>query len=102
MEFLYTLKVISRLQQNDAWTAQDELIVSDHFEKLKQLKEIGKLILAGRTLREDPSDFGIVILRTETEDEAQKLMEGDPAVAQGIMNADLYPYRVALIKENMK
>ncbi len=99
MEFLYTLKVISRLQQNDAWTAQDELIVSDHFEKLKQLKEIGKLILAGRTLREDPSDFGIVILRTETEDEAQKLMEGDPAVAQGIMNADLYPYRVALIKE---
>ena len=98
MEFLYTLKLIPRLQQNDAWTVQDEIIVSEHFEKLKQLKEIGKLILAGRTLREDPSDFGMVIFRTETEDEAPQLMEGDPSVAQGFMNAELYPYHIALMK----
>ncbi|MDP8227716.1 MAG: YciI family protein [Candidatus Celaenobacter polaris] len=97
MEFLYTLKLIPRLQENDVWTAQDELIVSDYFNKLKQLKEKGKLILAGRTLRDDPSDFGIVILHTETEDEAQKLME-DPAVAHSMMIAELYPYRVALLK----
>jgi len=31
MEFLYTLKLIPRLQENDVWTDQDELIVSDHF-----------------------------------------------------------------------
>lgn len=68
------------------------------FNKLKQLKEKGKLILAGRTIRDDPSDFGIVILITETEDEAQKLMEEDPAVSQGIMIAELFPYRVALLK----
>jgi len=68
------------------------------FNKLKQLKEKGKLILAGRTIRDDLSDFGIVILITETEDEAQKLMEGDPAVSQGIMIAELFPYRVALLK----
>lgn len=98
MEFLYTLKLIPHLQENDVWTDQDELIVNDHFNKLKQLNEKGKLILAGRTLRDDPSDFGIVILITETEDEAQKLMEGDPAVAQGIMIAELFPYRVASLK----
>jgi uncharacterized protein YciI len=99
MEFLYTLKLISRLQKVDAWTKEDETIVATHFNNLKKLTEEGIVVLAGRTLREDPGDFGIVILDVEDEEEARKLMETDPAVEQGIMTAKLYPFRVALIMD---
>lgn len=99
MEFLYTLKLISRLQKIDAWTEEDESIVATHFNNLKKLTEEGIVVLAGRTVREDPSDFGIVILETDTEQTARDYMNNDPAVKRGIMTAKLYPFRVALIKD---
>ncbi len=99
MEFLYTLKLIPRLQKGDTWTKEDESIVATHFNNLKKLTEEGIVVLAGRTIREDPSDFGIVILETETEQEARDYMDDDPAVKKGIMIAKLYPFRVALIKD---
>ncbi len=96
--FLYRLTLIERLQNNDAWTDQDGQIVQEHFLKLKKLTENGLVILAGRTTREDPADFGIVILDVENEKDARKLMERDPAVEQGIMTAELFPFHVALMK----
>lgn len=46
----------------------------------------------------DEKTFGIVIFEADSEEEAQLIMKNDPAVAEGIMTADLFPYRVALIK----
>jgi uncharacterized protein YciI len=40
-----------------------------------------------------------VILEVETEDEALAIMNNDPAVAAGVMTAELFPYRVALIRK---
>lgn len=45
----------------------------------------------------DPT--GIVILEVESEEEARALMQSDPAVADGIMTAELFPYSVALIRK---
>lgn len=98
MQYIYVLKLIERLVHEEGWTATDKSIVSRHFEKLVALKESGKLVLAGRTTHEGEDSFGIVILDTE-EDDARKLMNEDPAVAEGIMTAELFPYRVALISE---
>jgi uncharacterized protein YciI len=64
----------------------------------KTSKKEGKLILAGRTLNMDPTGFGIVILEVNSEEEAIALMLNDPAVKEGIMEATIFPYRVALIK----
>ena len=47
----------------------------------------------------DPSGMGIVILEVDSEEEARVLMENDPAVKEGIMEAQLFPYRVALIRK---
>ena len=69
-----------------------------HFNVLEKLHKDGKLILAGRTLNMDEKTFGIVILEVESEQEAQTIMKNDPAVSEGIMTAELFPYRVALIK----
>lgn len=99
MRFLYQLKLIPSLLEESNWTDKENNIVQHHLEELQQLQKIGKLILAGRTLNMDSSGFGIVILEVESEEEANTLMENDPAVKEGIMEGKLFPYRVALIKD---
>jgi len=99
MEFLYTLKLNPRLHGNNSWAEQDEQIVREHFQKLKDLTEQGIVILAGRTTREDSTDFGIVILETQSQEDAKQIMEEDPAVVHGIMTAELFPFGVALLKD---
>jgi len=78
-------------------TPEEETILSAHFAYLKHLTDQGVVILAGRTLNTDASSFGIVIFRASSEDEARARVNGDPAVKQGVMRAELYPYRVALM-----
>jgi uncharacterized protein YciI len=78
-------------------TREEHEVITAHFEYLKDLQEQGILIMAGRTLNRDESSFGIVIFNAESEEEAEEIMEGDPAVRQDVMIAILYPYRVALM-----
>ena len=98
-QFVYVLKLIPRLLNEKNWTKQDSQIVGRHFRRLQQLHKEGKVILAGRTLNEtDPSQFGVVIFEADSEEEARKIMEGDDAVKEKIMTAQLFPFSVALIK----
>ncbi|NYE09091.1 uncharacterized protein YciI [Bacillus niacini] len=99
LQFLYKLNLIPSLLEEANWTEKEEAIVQNHFEVLQGLLQEGKLILAGRTLNMDPSGMGIVILEVDSEEEARELMENDPAVKEGIMEAQLFPYRVALIRK---
>jgi len=39
-----------------------------------------------------------VILEVESKEEALAIMNDDPAVAAGVMTAELFPYHVALIR----
>ena len=98
-QFIYVLKLIPTLLNESNWTEKHEEIVSIHFNVLQELQKDGKLILAGRTLTMDEKTFGIVILEVESEKEARSIMKNDPAVSEGIMTAELFPYKVALIKE---
>ncbi|WP_226677253.1 YciI family protein [Rossellomorea aquimaris] len=100
MEFIYVLKLIPRLYQEENWTAVDEGIVQRHFERLKELTDSGTVILAGRTLNEEENAFGIVVFEVDDEKQAKAFMKEDPTVAEGIMTAELFPYRVALLRKN--
>ncbi len=73
-------------------------IMGEHFEYLKQLMEKGMFILAGRTLNTDHSSFGLGIFKAASEQEARQVVEDDPAVKNKVMRAELYPYRIALLK----
>ncbi|MCH4886143.1 hypothetical protein EZV73_01120 [Acidaminobacter sp. JC074] len=99
MHYIYKLQLIDRLVGGQDWTEEDEKIVERHFHKLQDLKKEGILILAGRTTHDGPDTFGIVILNAD-EVKAREIMLNDPAVKEGIMTAELYPYRVALISED--
>lgn len=97
-QFIYVLKLIPALLDEKNWTEKEEAIVGRHFAKLQSLFEEGKLILAGKTAGLDEKTFGIVILEVDSEEEARSIMKSDPAVEEGIMNAELFPYKVALIR----
>ncbi|NTW90884.1 MAG: hypothetical protein HGA35_02995 [Erysipelotrichaceae bacterium] len=96
-EYIYRLELIERLNKDDNWTDEDNQIVDKHFNYLKELLNQNKLILAGRTTNEDK--FGIVIFEAETDEDAQEIMNNDPAILNGIMTGQLYPYRVALMRK---
>lgn len=95
-EYLYKLQLSSRLHDEQNWTEADNGIVAEHFGYLQKLLAEGNLILAGRTLNELSNSMGIAIFRANSEEEARSIMESDPAVQQGIMTAELYPYKVAV------
>jgi uncharacterized protein YciI len=77
-------------------TAQEDSVVDAHFHHLEKLTRLGVVLLAGRTLVEDASTFGIVVLEAPSEAEARTIMQSDPAVAAGVFAAQLFPYRIAL------
>ena len=98
-QFLYVLKLIPALRKEENWTPREEKIVGEHFASLEQMLEEGRLILAGKTAGLDEKTFGIVIFEAASEQEAQDIMQNDPAVRQGIMRAELFPYQVALMRK---
>ncbi|RLQ97485.1 YciI family protein [Falsibacillus albus] len=98
-QYVYILKLIPELLNEENWTEKENGIVAEHFEALQELKADGKLILAGRTLNMDETTFGLAVFEADSEQQAKEIMESDPAVKKGIMTATLFPYRVALFSE---
>lgn len=97
-QYVYVLRLPERLHQQSAWTPADQQAVGQHFDRLKRATEAGQVILAGRSSEGLDKTFGLVIFEAASEDEARAFMQGDPAVAAGVMNATLHPYSVALMR----
>jgi uncharacterized protein len=95
-QFIYVLKLVTRLHDDKAWTDEDKKTVSAHFAHLKAATAEGKVILAGRTMEPGDKTFGLVIFEVTDEPAALAFMNSDPAVVGKIMTAQLHPYAVAL------
>jgi uncharacterized protein YciI len=79
----------------EAPTDEEEAIVKQHFNYIKSLTEKGIVLVFGRTQNSGAQTFGIIIFRAESQEAAQSIMNNDPAVKQGVMQAELYLYKVA-------
>ncbi len=95
-QFLYKIQPTRIAMLSEGPTEQEATIVGQHFAYLKGLTAQGTVLLAGRTLNTDERSFGIVVFQAESDAAAQAIVDGDPAVKQGVMNAELFPYRIAL------
>jgi uncharacterized protein len=84
------------LHDDKAWTDADKAVAGRHFANLTAATKAGQVILAGRTLEPGATTFGLVIFEATDETAAQTFMNGDPAVVDKIMTAELHPYQVAL------
>ena len=60
-QFIYVLKLVPRLHDDNAWTDADKAVLQRHVANFKAAVERGQLILAGRTLEPGKDTFGLAI-----------------------------------------
>jgi len=99
-QFIYVLHLVPRLYADASWTDEDRKVLQRHFVRFQDAIKTGNLILAGRTSESGDKTFGIAIFEAKDEAAARKFMEEDPAVAGGLMTAELHPFTVALEHKN--
>ncbi len=63
-----------------------------HMANINKLAEEGKLVVAGPFMKNDKNYRGIFIFNCKTIEEAQKLVETDPAVQAKIFDVELTPW----------
>ena len=90
--YIYVLKPTRSTFLEDS-TEEERGIISEHFLYLQKLNSEKTVFLAGRT---EQAEFGIVILHTENRQQAEEIMNNDPAVKLNVMIAELYPFMIAL------
>lgn len=101
-EFVYKLILVDRLFLEENWTEEDEAIIGRHFAHLLDLQQSNQLILAGKTAGLDLDTYGLVLFTAHDNDEAQAIMDRDPAIVEGIMTGTLQEYNVALFNSTYK
>ena len=76
-------------------TAEEQATISRHAAYCDDLAKAGVMLMVGRTQTTTPDTMGISVFFAKDEAEARQIMENDPAVKEGVMRAELFPYRVA-------
>jgi uncharacterized protein len=94
--YIYRIQPTRPAMLTEGPTAAEADCIERHFAYMQELADQGTLLLAGRTLNNDSSAFGIAIFRAESPAAARELMEHDPAIREGVMSVGLFPYRIAL------
>jgi uncharacterized protein YciI len=94
MQFVYITKTLKDNFLESA-TEEENKIVSEHFIYLKNLLDRKILIIAGP---EPNARFGITVLEADSEEHAKKIMENDPVIAKKVFSAELFPFRVSLLR----
>jgi uncharacterized protein len=97
-EFLYRIQPTRPEMLRSGLTPEESAAVQAHVNYLKNLTAEGTVIVAGRTLNNDETTFGIIVFRAPSEDAARAIMNGDPAVKGGVFRATLFPFAVAIIE----
>ncbi len=80
----------------DTMTDEEDAVWSEHFQRLKRMKDEGVLVLAGPSLSKE--NDGIVIFEAPDEESARRIMDEDPTIASGIATGELRPFRVSLLR----
>ncbi len=81
-------------------TREETKAVDAHFHYYQSLVNAGNMLLAGRTVGALSETIGIGIFHAESLEEAEAMMNLDPAVIHGVMTAEVQPYQIALFSEN--
>ena len=69
---------------------QTDSLFAGHMSNMGVLVEKGKLLVAGPLKKNEQNYRGIFILNVPTIEEARTLLQTDPAVKAGLLDADLY------------
>lgn len=98
-QYLYRLQPTRLAMLTDGPSEAEATAIGAHFAYLQALLAAGGLILAGRTMNSDATTFGVAIFYAPDLPSAEATMAGDPAVAAGVMSAELFAFHTALVSE---
>ena len=101
-QFLYRLVPARPAMLLSGPTEREMRIIDAHFVHLRKLAADNVVLMAGRTIETGERTFGIVVFRAPSRADADVLMHSDPAIAQGVMQGELFPYRVAVWSDAWK
>ncbi len=77
-------------------TEQESAIISEHFSYLQNLLVEEVLVMAGRA---DDAHLGILVIKAESLEKANQIMQNDPAVMNNVFTGELHLFRLALMAE---
>lgn len=100
MYVLVVLKTGSNTSENESTT---DSLFAGHLSNINRLAEQNKLIVAGPFGKNNNDFRGIFILNVPTLNEANKLLETDPAIKAKLLKPDLYSwYGSAALSQYLK
>ena len=99
------LRLAEYYKDKKSWTKETSDVLSAHARFYDSLGKEGILIFAGRTDYE-PSDkrlWGMVVIKAETEKEANKIFSQDPVIINDIMRNEVLEFTLPIrYFENLK
>ncbi|MGD8397557.1 MAG: YciI family protein [Anaerolineae bacterium] len=98
-QFIYVFEAVrpELITDPGAWTDEDIRIAEDHVDYLRRATEEGTVIMAGRSL--DGKGPALVVFEADSLEDARRFMARDPFVAEGLMRANVHPFRAALLRQ---
>jgi hypothetical protein len=89
---MYTLVMLRTGTKTIENKAVVDSLFGGHMANINKLVGSGKMVVAGPLRKNERSYRGIFILNVKTNDEAKLLLEGDPAITSGLLDAELYQW----------
>lgn len=89
---MYTLVILKTGPANITEKKTLDSIFSGHMENINRLVKTGQMVVAGPFAKNDKSYRGIFILNVKTIEEARKLVDTDPVIKTGVMEADVFQW----------
>ena len=82
------------IQRGKTYNKVTKAVITRHVEHIRNLDDNGKLALCG-PLKGFPGVSGMVILKTESREEAEAICKSEPLVAEGYATYKLHALQVA-------
>ena len=76
-------------------TASEAATVGRHAAHCDALGKQGVMLMVGRTQTSTPGTIGLAVFVAEDEAAARAIMQSDPAIMEGVMAGELFPYKIA-------
>jgi len=87
---MYILVILKTGENKNINTKTQDSLFRGHLENIKRLANEGKLIVAGPVSKNDKNYEGIFILNAKTLNEAEELLNTDPAIKARLLATELY------------
>lgn len=95
-EFIYVIRPVRPEMLATGMTADEQAAMAAHFAYLQAQASAGIVRLAGRTQTSDAATFGLCLFEASDAAAAAAFTAADPAVARGVVRAEVFPFRTAI------